>query len=77
MMKRLALTVLLVTTPALAQAPQAQLSPAQVALQINNVVAQWAQQLEADKHTIKDLQEQLAAVMRERDELKAKAVSSK
>ena len=35
-------------------------SPSQVALQIDNVINTWAVQLEANAHTIADLQKQIA-----------------
>lgn len=53
------------------QQPQQQ-TPSQIALQINGVIGGWAQALEALQKQNADLQQQLAAVTKERDELKAK-----
>jgi cell division protein FtsL len=44
--------------PALAQQPQ--VSPSQVALQIDNVINQWAQTIEAQQREIVMLQKELA-----------------
>jgi P pilus assembly chaperone PapD len=38
----------------------AQMAPSQTAIQIDNVVNQWAQQLENDQKIIADLQKQLS-----------------
>jgi hypothetical protein len=70
-MKRFALMLMLaLATPAFSQ-PQPQQTPSQVALQLNNVIASWAQALEALQKENAELQQQLGAVTKERDELKA------
>ena len=63
--------IILVVSVAFAQQPQQQ-SPSQLALQITGVIGQWAQMLEVQQRQIAELQGQLAAVTKERDELKAK-----
>lgn len=66
----LAITLAL-SSPAFAQQP-GQPSPSQTAIQIDNVVNQWAQQLEADQQNLKAKDEKLTAVQKEIDELKIK-----
>ena len=63
-----AIAVLAMTAPAVAQ--QQQVTPSQMALQIQGIIGQWAQQIEADQRTIADLQKQIA-------ELKAKTPEPK
>jgi hypothetical protein len=57
-----------------AQAPQqpTQQTPTQIALQLNGIIGSWAQAIEALQAQNASLQQQLAAVTKERDELKAK-----
>jgi hypothetical protein len=63
------LSLVLVST-SIAQQPQQ--SPSAVALQITGIIGQWAQAIEALQKQNTDLQKELAAVTKERDELKAK-----
>src|SRR5262249_39319394 len=73
------LVFLSLATSALAQAPppplpaqQQQPTPADIALQINRVVGEWAQTITSLQKQMPELQQQLQAVTRERDDLKAK-----
>jgi septal ring factor EnvC (AmiA/AmiB activator) len=72
-MKRFAIVLAscLSTSPAFAQQSPQQ-SPTQLALQINGIIGQMAQGLEALQQQNAELQKQLAAVTKERDELKAR-----
>jgi hypothetical protein len=63
------LSLVLVST-SIAQQPQQ--SPSAVALQITGIIGQWAQAIEALQKQNTDLQKELAAVTKERDDLKAK-----
>jgi len=54
-----ALATLAFVTAAAAQ-QQPQLSPSNVAIQIDNIINQWAQQIEADQRTIAALQKENA-----------------
>jgi hypothetical protein len=65
----------LASFPALAQTQPQQQSPSSVALQITSIIGQWAQAIEALQKQNADLQRDLAAVTKERDELKAKQES--
>lgn len=56
MMRAFAILLCLVSFPALAQQ---QPTPSQTAIQIDNVVNQWAQQIEAQQKQIMELQKQL------------------
>jgi cell division protein FtsL len=56
MMRLMAFVFFLMASPALAQQ---QPTPAQTALQIDNVINQWAQTIEAQQKQIADLQKQL------------------
>jgi hypothetical protein len=65
-MKKIVLAAAIATLPiatAVAQTPQQ--SPSQVAIQIDNIINQWAQALENDQRTIATLQ-------KENSDLKAK-----
>lgn len=62
----IAALAVIIAVPASAQQPT---SPSAVAIQIDNVINQWAQQLEADQRTI-------AALQKENAELKAAAMAS-
>src|SRR5262249_28233192 len=78
------LAILLAANPALAQAPppvaptpplpvqQQAPTPAEIVLQINRVLSDWVQALSALQKQVPELQQQLQAVTRERDDLKAK-----
>ena len=66
------ITLAVVATAASAQQPQPpQQSPSSLALQITGIIAQWAQAIEALQKQNADLQTQLSAVTKERDDLKA------
>jgi len=67
MMRIFAILLCLVSFSALAQQ---QPTPSQTAIQIDNVVNQWAQQIEAQQKQIADLQKQL-------EEAKAKITPEK
>lgn len=69
-MKRLALVLLLIAMPASAQPQQQQQTPSQLALQLQQIIGNWAQAIEALQKQNADLQQQLTAVTKERDELK-------
>jgi len=58
-MKRAVLILLLLISPAWAQAPQ-QLTPSQLALQLNSLITQMALQLEALQRENAELKAQLA-----------------
>lgn len=77
-MNRLAAIIVLslISSPALAQQPQQQ-SPAEVALQINSIITQFAQGLTALQQQNAKLQADLAAMTKERDDLKTKQESGK
>jgi CHASE1-domain containing sensor protein len=64
--------VLLLSLTAAAFAQQPQQTPSQIALQIDNIINGWAQAIEALQKQNADLQAQLTAVTKERDDLKAK-----
>jgi hypothetical protein len=70
-MKWLVILCLLFTTPVLAQQPQQQ-TPSQIAIQLSNIIGQWAQAIETLQTKNAELQKQLDAVTKERDELQAK-----
>lgn len=64
------LMIAILLSPAFGQ--QQQQKPSETAWQINNIVNDWVRQLEAYEKIVAQLQTQLAAVTKERDELKAK-----
>jgi 2,4-dienoyl-CoA reductase-like NADH-dependent reductase (Old Yellow Enzyme family) len=66
-----ACALLVIATPVIAQQPTQQ-TPSQIALQIDNIINGWAQAIEALQKQNADLQAQLTAVTKERDDLKAK-----
>lgn len=68
--------ILTLGSPVFAQQPPQQ-TPTQLALQINGIIGQMAQGLEALQNQNAELQKQLAAVTKERDELKAKTEPKK
>ena len=72
-MKRLIPLALLILpiSPALAQT-SLQPTPSQTAIQIDNVVNQWAQTIETQQKIITDLQEQLTKAQDHIKELEAK-----
>ena len=59
---------LILASPAFAQ----QLSPAEAALQASTIVNQLGQMATQQQKTVEQLQAQLVALIKERDELKAK-----
>ena len=63
---RTAIFLLALTTVAFAQ----QLTPSQIALQIDNIINQWAQTIEAQQRQITDLEKQIT-------DLKAKSEAEK
>ncbi len=74
LMKYLVIVALCFTTPALAQQ---QATPAEVALQINSVVSQWATTLTQQGRVIEDLQKQITAKDAKIKELEAKTEPKK
>lgn len=69
------LAFILLSTPVFAQ--QQQLSPAETALQINNIVATWAQTLTQQGKAIADLQAELAKANARIKELEPKPEEKK
>ena len=72
-MRIIAVALVMLVSPALAQ----QQPPPEVALQINNVVGQWAQMLVQQGRTIAELQAQLAVAQARIKELEAKTEPKK
>lgn len=70
------LAFILLSTPVFAQQQQ-QLSPAETALQINNIVATWAQTLTQQGKAIADLQAELAKANARIKELEPKPEEKK
>lgn len=58
---------------AFAQAPAPQPSPSQMALQLNAVIGQWAQVIEADGKTIADLRKQITDLQKQLEAAKQSA----
>lgn len=64
-MKRVLITVLLLTSPAFAQQ-----TPPEVALQVNSIVGTWAQALVQQSKTIEDLQKQIKQMQEDQKKCK-------
>jgi cell division protein FtsL len=71
-----ALVALFFVTPALAQQQQ-QMSPAAMALAINQAVGQLAQQIEAEKTRAEQLQQQVTTLQKQLSDLQAKTAEKK
>lgn len=70
------LAVALLSSPAFAQQPQ-QLTPSQLAIQLNTVIGQWAQTIEAQQKQISDLQQERAKLSTEIEKLRKEKPDAK
>lgn len=75
-MIRLSLLLLSLST-SIAVAQPGQLSPSQAAIQINTVIGQWAQTIEAQQKSIMDLQQEVTKLKAENEALKKEKANAK